>query len=421
MTDYFVEKHLIKQTHKDYKELDNLCFLSKNLYNATLYEVRKYFKETGKYLNYNSVNKLFTTQNQADYRALPAKVAKHTQQLVEANYKSFFESLKADLKARPPKYLDKNGRQVVHYEKGALSFKAKENYIKLSKTNIFVKSNIAKENVEFVRIVHLGNHINIEVGYKPKKEKKKNIKKKKLKIASFDPGLNNLFTLISNVDKPIIFNGKPMKSINQYYNKKRAKIQSELQTVNNKDWSKKLDALTMKRNNKIDDYIHKLTTLIIDYLVSNQVDLLIIGQSIGWKQDINLGKKNNQNFVNAPIAKAISKIKYKAEQKGMTVIVTEESYTSKASFLDNDFIPTYDPKNKGDYKFSGKRIKRGLYKTATGTTINADVNGALNILKKYAIENGIWTEKLKNDLIKYCLIKHISVITPPYKNKRSLE
>lgn len=380
----YVETHIYKPSHRDYKELDNLCWLSKNLYNATLYEVRKYYKEKNEYLNYNSVNKIFVKTNNVDYRALPAKVSKHTQKLLESNYLSFFSNLKEGNKARAPKYLDKNGRQRVHYEKGALSFVKKKGFIHLSKTNIFVKSKIPREKIQFVRIVHCGNHIKIEVGYKP--ELIKNKKEKKTRYASIDTGLNNLFVLSSNVAKPIIYNGKPLKSINQYYNKEKAKKQSELEHKNNKSWSKRLDSLTHKRNNKINDYIHKITTKVIDYLVSNQIQVLVIGQSIGWKQDINLGKINNQNLTNVPISKAISILKYKAEAKGIIVEIREESYTSKASFIDNDFVPTYDSKNPKTYYFSGKRIKRGLYRTKGKTLINADLNGSLNIFKKYAIE-----------------------------------
>jgi putative transposase len=188
-----------------------------------------------------------------------------------------------------------------------------------------------------------------------------------------DLGLNNLGTVGSNVVKPFIINGKPLKSINQFYNKRVSNLKSKL--TNGKKTSKRIKSLTDKRNNKIKDYLHKASTILVNQLVSNDLNTLIIGNNKGWKQDINIGKRNNQSFVQIPYSTFIKMIEYKCKLVGINVLITEESYTSKCSFLDSE-----DIKKQKEYK--GKRIKRGLFKSSEGVLINADVNGSLNILRK---------------------------------------
>lgn len=382
-----VKQIQIKQNHSYYKELDRLCFLSKNLYNSTLYAIHQHYFETTEYLDYYKVNNLFTHNNQVDYRALPAKVAKMTQKLVDQNFKSFFALLKSknyNQIVKIPKYLDcVKGRQIVHYGKQALSFK-KRGYIKLSKTNILIPCNISKELIQFVRIVPNRNHnITIEIGYRFEEKEFTNYDT----YASIDLGINNLMTLVmSNNNKPIIINGRPCKSINQYYNKKKAKLQSQLERVNYVKSSKRLRRLTQKRNNKIKDYFHKSTTYLVNHLVDNQISTLVIGKSKDWKQDIKLLKKVKQNFVQLPFNKLIEMLTYKCQMYGIQVVIQEESYTSKSSYLDNDPIPNYKKGNDETYRFSGKRIKRGLYQTSTKRLVNADINGACNILKKYLLK-----------------------------------
>ena len=402
-----VEKHIIKPNHKYFKELDNLCFLSKNLYNATLYEVRQHFFNTGKYLNYYDVNKKFTENKQVDYCALPRKVGKMTQQLVDQNFKSFFALVQKKNKGeynQPisiPKYLPKEtGRQVVYYTKQALSFK-KTGFVKLSKTNIVIKTD--KQNINFVRIVPRNGYIVLEVGYNvidtllmPNNDR----------YAAIDLGINNLATITSNVTSPIIVNGKPIKSINQYYNKKVAKIQSKLETVNKEHTSKKNKAITRIRNNKIDDYFHKATHYIVNHLVSNNINTLIIGYNKGWKQDTNMGTKNNQKFVEIPFLKFVNILTYKCELAGINVIQQEESYTSKCSFINQDFIATFG-KNDKKHNPTGSRVKRGLYKNNNVESnrlkyINADVNGSYNILRKYLAKQVAWNENIFSDCVEVC-------------------
>ena len=389
-----VERTIIKQNHTHYKSLDHLAFLSKNLYNIANYIVRQEFIKNRNYLNYNQVQKLL--QNQVDYQAIPAKVSQQVLILLDKNWQSFFQAniayneSPAKFKARPklPKYKHKTqGRNVLVYTRQAISKTQllKNKKILLSKSNLLFPSKINYENLHQVRIIPQLNYYVIEVVYEKEEVEKKQSRNQ---IASVDLGVNNLATVTSNKKgfKPIIINGRPVKSINQFYNQKKAQLQSLLQSKS----SKKIQKISTKRNFKIEDYLHKASRYIIDYLSKNEIDTLVIGHNPDWKQEINIGKKNNQNFVQIPFFKLIQKLKYKAELVGIKVIIHEESYTSKASFFDLDSIPVYGKGVK--HSFSGKRIKRGLYQASNGIKYNADINGSLNILRKVvpnAFSNGI--------------------------------
>ena len=321
-----VEKHQIKYHSKEHKECDRLCFLSKNLYNSTLYTIRQHYFNTKKYLSYPEVNKKFSFDNQVDYRALPAKVSQQTQRLVDQNFKSFFALLKTEnlnWKPKLPKYLHKvKWRQMVYYQEQALSKKFPW-YIKLSQTNLKIKTN---KQVCFARIVPSNWKYTIELWYKvPLRE----MLVSNQRFASIDLWVNNLMTLVSNCFNPLIINGKPLKSINQYYNK----TTSELKKTN---YSRK--KLWNRRKNKINDYLHKASRYLVNHLVSNGIDTLVIWYNKEWKQETKLGKVNNQNFVNIPFQKLIEMLSYKCRLVGIKVEIQEESYTSKCSFLDNEPI-----------------------------------------------------------------------------------
>ena len=396
-TTLLVEKQIIKPSNPLYKELDNLCFLSKNLYNVTLYTIRQHYFDTNKYKSYFSIVNDFTKENQLDFRALPAKVARYTLQLVDQNMKSFFALLKkkqANQYTNPvhlPKYLDKTkGRQVVHYNKQSLSFK-KEGFVKLSKSDIEFQTKVPKNEIQYLKLVPCGNHIKVLIGYyKTKPSKKTNNKR----FASIDVGVNNLMTVTSNVFHPIIYNGKPVKSVNQFYNKIQAKEQSELKKVNNVNRSKKLSRLTLWRENQINNYFHKVTHHFVNYCIANDIDTVIIGRNIGWKDSINLGKKVNQNFVTIPFRRLYNLLKYKLELNGINYIETEESHTSKCSFIDKEEICRHD-------SYVGRRIKRGLFSSKHGKKYNADINGSLNILRKYMTNIGTYTDELHEELVKH--------------------
>lgn len=203
--------------------------------------------------------------------------------------------------------------------------------------------------------------------------KEKNLMSDNGNYLGIDIGLDNLASCVSNNGSCFIINGRPLKSINQYYNKRLAFLKSKLK--DNKQISKRIRLLTNKRNNKIKDYLHKASRILINHVVSNGINTIIIGHNKCWKQEINIGKRNNQNFVSIPFNMFISMISYKATLEGINVKIVEESYTSKCSFLDNERICKHE-------SYKGRRAKRGLFKTSFGKIINADINGAFNIIRK---------------------------------------
>ena len=374
------ETHQIKPNHKLYSICDELCFKSKNLYNATLFEFRQsYFDKELDVLTWQNINRIFNQSNQFDYRELPSKVSNAVLKKLGNNISSFWSLVKKpdyNKKVKLPKYLHKtDGRFIVEFNKQTFSNKRDEdNNLIICKSSLDLRIPTKVENPQQVRIVPKTGCYVIEVIY----EVKENKPKQNQRVASIDLGLNNLATVVTNDgDNPILISGKKIKSINQYYNKMTSKQKSLL--PNNTFASKSLDRLWLKRNNKISYEIHKITKFLANYFDERDVSKVIIGNNSGWKNGINLGKRNNQNFVNIPYSKFINQLTYKCQLLGITVITREESYTSKASFLDYDEIPNYEDETKP--KFSGKRIKRGLYRSAK-RIINADVNGAYNIMVK---------------------------------------
>ena len=374
---YLTEKHIIKRTHPFYNECDRLCFQSKNIYNQGLYNVRQHYFNTKTYLNYYGNYHLTKTQECYDY--LPKKVFTQTLKHVDMVFKSFFALLKnKSVKNKIPKYLDKiDGRYITIFQKQAIGLREfkKTGKLRLSQTDIYISTKLTDfNNLKEVRVVPRMHHYVIEVVYQVKEKTHHD----NGKYASIDLGLNNLATVAFNEgSKPLIVNGRPLKSINQYYNKKKAQYQSRLK--GNKRTSKRICTLTVKRNNKVTDYLHKASRLLVNQLVSKGITTLVIGKNPNMKQDINIGKVNNQNFVHLPIMRFADLMKYKCELEGIKVLFNEESYTSKCSFLDGEDICKHD-------KYMGKRVTRGLFVSRNGIKINADVNGAYNIMLK-AIPN----------------------------------
>ena len=381
---YLTEKHIIKRTHPFYNECDKVCFHSKNIYNQAMYNVRQHYFNTKTYLNYYANYDL--TKTQECYGYLPKKVFCQTLKLVDRNFKSFFGGLKSTKvqKARLPKYLDKtNGRSIAVFPKQAVGLREfkKSGMLHLSQTEINVKTKLTEFNtLKEVRIIPRDSHYVIEVVY----EVNEKARKTNNNVAAIDLGLNNLSTITFNNEKiPLVINGRPIKSINQYYNKQKAYYQSKLK--GNRHISKRIQMLTDKRNNKVADYLHKASRMLVNQLVSREITTLVIGKNPSMKQDINIGKVNNQNFVQLPIMRFADMVKYKCELEGIKVVFNEESYTSKCSFLDGEEICKHDV-------YMGRRIKRGLFVSKDGRKINADVNGSYNIMKKAipnAFANGI--------------------------------
>lgn len=374
---YLVERHIIESNNPLRKELDNVCFLSKNLYNKALYLVRQHYFSTKKYLGFYDMCKFLVDSKDVDYYALNTKVSRGTLLLLDRNFKSFFALLKKkknnsyEKPISMPKYLDKEGRYIAVFEKKAVSKRfLKKGVIKLANISITLVTKVTIDNIVEVRVLPRNNHHIVEVVYK---KEEKPLVEDNGRYAAIDLGLNNLATVCSNVEKPFIINGRPLKSINQRWNKYKANLQSRL--TNNKRSSKQIELITNKRNNRVKDYLHKSSRKIVNFLVSKNISTLVIGYNEEWKQNISIGKINNQSFTSIPFHSFIQQLEYKCRLEGINVVLTEESYTSKCSFLDNE------PLGKKD-TYLGKRVKRGLYKTAKGRLINADLNGSLNILKK---------------------------------------
>ncbi len=361
---------IITQKHKYYAGLDYLCLLAKNLYNVALYNIRQQYFKDKTYLNYNALDKLLSYN--IDYKAIPYRQsAQQILRSVDKTYSSFFKGIKSDKnknkKVRLPKYKDKEkGRYILVYTNQC--FKHKDNIIKLKGINgAWYEFYTDKENLQQVRLIPKGNHIVVEIIYNVEYE----LKEDNNRYASIDLGLNNIVALSSNVCNSILYNGRPLKSINRYYNKHKAELQSKLGS--NKYTSKRINRLTFRRNNKIKDYMHKLSSAIIQYMEANTLNTLIVGKNDGWKTNIDMGRVNNQNFVLIPFNILISMLEYKCKLAGINVVIVNEAYTSKCSFLDGEIIQKHDI-------YKGRRIRRGLFISNNGIKINADINGSLNIM-----------------------------------------
>ena len=377
------EKEIIYSTDKRFDLIKNLCHLSKNLYNASLYDVRQYYFETKSYRTWQSQAPIFTKNKNPDYYALQSHLAQQVLMQVGRQFIGFFNN-KSNKKKRIPKYKDKNGYNVVTIPQRAISRKIDVDETKqiytytLCRESYNLKIKSTQPNVKMVKFVY-DEANNLIKCFKIYKVEQPKLKKDNSRYFSIDPGLNNIVSIYNNIGiRPLLYNGRPIKSINQYYNKANAKLRSEL--PRNVKSSKRLKQLSFKRSNKIDYEMHKISTHIINEAMRNNISKIIIGNNVGWKNEINIGRRNNQNFVNIPHTKLFNQLLYKGLMNGIEVIFTEESYTSKASFFDKDELPVYGQND--NYKFSGRRIYRGLYKDSKGNLWNADLNGGGNIMRK---------------------------------------
>jgi len=378
MKELRIEKHQINKSHPMFKICKQYCRNSKNLYNQALYMIRQEYIKSNNYIgSYVDMGKLMKAEE--SFKTIGSNSGQQTLKVLDRTWKSFFAGLKEYNKnpskflGRPqlPKYLDKEGEFIwilTNVQSKIVDGYLKFSFKPLHPFNNLIKTNVTEKHSE-TRIVPKGGYYVLEIVYQKEVSA---IKEESKRVLSIDLGLNNLITVQNNLGiKPFVVNGKPLKSINNYYNMKKAMIQSELMKINKSSWSNKLSQLTMKRDNKINDYLHRASRFIVNCCIAYDIDTVVIGKNNEWKQEF----KNQRNFVQIPLEKLIYQLQYKLREIGIKVIMTEESYTSKASFIDNDEM-------KKDIKFSGKRVKRGLYQTNKGVLINADVNGASNIMRK---------------------------------------
>jgi putative transposase len=384
-----VEQHLIRKTDPCSAAIDAAAFASKNLYNQATYQIRQAFIHEGKYLPYVEI--FHRIKHMDCYQALPRKVSNSILILIHKNWVAFFKALEA-YKADPsqflgrpkiPGYKDKEkGRNILIYDKQALGKRAFQKTGKLipSGLPLEIATKVTWEQLDQVRIVPRGSCYVVEVVYTIREKQEAG---SPALIAALDLGVDQLAALTSNKPGfvPRLVNGRPLKDFNHYYNQQRARHQERLAGQQRKT-SRSLDQLTAKRTRRVNHYLHTASRRIIDLLVNEGIGTLVIGLNRLWKQEITLGRRNNQNMVQIPHSRLIDMLTYKAHLVGIRVIVREESYTSQASFLDGDEIPTYDPDRKDKPVFSGQRVERGLYRAKNGRRIHADINGSYNTLRK---------------------------------------
>lgn len=375
-----VEQQIIHKSHPLWNTIDKMCFNAKNLYNYANYIIRQEYLKSKTYIPYREMN--FNLKTHQQYKDCMSQPANCILRLLDKNWKSFFRGLKeyqdnsSKFLGIPqiPKYLKKNGRYLWIIPNNICYFDKENNELKfhmklLNKTKWKCRCQGRLIQVRFVPrgcvyVMEIVSEIEV-----PDTVESNN------RIVGIDLGVNNLITASNNIGKqPFIINGRGLKSINQFYNKRRAELQSELKCRNNKDWSEKLDVITQKRFNRIKNYMHNASSYVIKWCVENQIDTLVVGHNDEWKQKSSLGKKTNQNFVAIPYEMLIRQLVYKCQNVGIRFIETEESYTSGTSFLDGE-LPCKENYDKS------RRVKRGLFQSGQGL-INSDVNGSLQIIRK---------------------------------------
>jgi len=390
-----VERHLIKPRNDLYSICDDLTFKSKNLYNAGLYQIRQSIFERNKsdkenkkpVLSWSQLVSEFRKQDQNDMKALPSKVSTNIIKMLGGNISSYYQLLKGyndksnkkiTNKPRIPGYLHKTeGRYVVEFTNQTFAKKRGENNeLILCPKDLRISIPTKVDNPKCVKIIPKNGYFFIDVIYEVKEKSFRTTHK----YAGIDLGVDNLATVtFSDGTNPLLVKGLKAKYINQGYNRLISKAQSKL--PNNQKTSKHIHRLFRNREMKLQSEFHKITGFLAEYFDEMSLEKVFVGKIDNWKSGISLSKKVNQRFVQIPYNKFISQLKYKCSLCGIEVVEQEESYTSKASFIDCDKIPIW--KNDGKkYSFSGKRVKRGMYKTKDGLTINADVNGSYNIMVK---------------------------------------
>ena len=384
-------KHLTKE---EYNILRELCRTAKNLTNQAIYNVRQHYFQEKQYLRYEA--NYHEIKHLENYKLLNSNMAQQTLKDVDSMFKSFFALIKLAKQGkynfkhiRLPNYLPKNGYSNLIIA----DFKIKNNNILTipysntfkkkynTKIQIKVPKILEDKKIKQIQIIPKFNARFFEIQYIYEVQEE-NIQLNINNALAIDLGVNNLCTCITNTGKSFIIDGKKLKSINQFFNKQNAKLQSIKDKQNIKWQTKQQFLISRKRKNRIDDYINKTCRYIVNYCLTNDVGVLAIGYNQSFQSRANLGRKINQIFTQLPFGKIREKLEYLCKRYNINYILQEESYTSKASFFDNDDLPIYNMDNPQTYEFSGNRIKRGLYQTKDGYRFNADCNGALNILRK---------------------------------------
>ena len=414
-TNYKIRQvYLISKRIKEKKEIKEEML---KRYNEVLDEINKFNEETktnkvlfqnkwyGDYIGGNGIKSSLNSmlKDKYDFIQMPSRTSSDIIGQVATMWKSYFKAMESYAKdkskfsglPKPPTYKKDKSVFVIDSESviikdNKLSFKkGKKGYRSYNefncKHNIKVplpnweRNKYSDANLCYIRVVPKNNKFTLEFVYSIDVKPKNEINGRTIAI---DIGVDRLATVCNNInEKPFAINGKPLKSANKYYNKISSKYKSELMKTNGRYTSNKYKKMCDKRNSIMDTYMHQSASYIIKWCEKYNIDTIVIGKNKNWKQKINIGNET-QTFMQIPFAKFIDKIVYRAETLGINVVLQEESYTSKSSFIDSDAIPKYGV-DDNDNKFSGRRVQRGLYKSKDGTKIHADLNGAYNILRKY--------------------------------------
>lgn len=392
---YLTQTNLIRGLSKrEYLMLRMMCFFSKNLYNVTLYNIRQYYFTEKKHLRYES--NYHVTKDNENYKLLQAGVSQQIMKIVDRAFQSFFALIQKarrgeyrfqDIKL--PKYRDKGSLFNLVLQSNAISIKNGFLTVPMSmafkqihgneKIKIKVPERVPVKKIKEIRIIPIANGKKFKIQYVYEIEEE-NLNLNQSETLAIDIGLENLATCISTVGTSFLMNGRAIKSINRLWNKRRAELQSRL--PKNHHTSSLICRLTLKRNNRINDCIKKTARYIVNHCIENNIGTIVCGYNPDFKRGINLGRKTNQQFIQINFGSLREQLENLCRCYGMNYLEQEESYTSKASFLDLDEIPKYNADNPKEYQFSGKRIKRGLYQSSDGRIVNADINGAANILRK---------------------------------------
>lgn len=381
--------HLKKLNKEQFQKLNFYCHRSNSLYNSAVYICKKHFEETGKYIGYLKL--YHKIKNDFNYKSLPSKIAQQTLRVVDSNHRSFFNLLKMKKsgnfknKISTPKYKPKKSQFNLILPNDQI--KVKNNILKITKDiKLPFNYNIDGKIKQAIIKPKGKKYYEMFISYEEnQKEKLQNLNENH--YLSLDLGVNNFASCFSNVGPCFLIQGGVLKSTNQFYNKRKAEIQGELFKLNQKKkWSHKLSRLNIKRDNVINNFFNQSISKILKFCKKHKIRTIVCGYNKSWKQKINIGKRNNQNFQSIPYFKFKKKLENKCNELGIRFLLQEESYTSKCSFLDNEEIKKHS-------NYLGKRIKRGLFQTRRSLKVNSDMNASANILKKafpnFKLKDGI--------------------------------
>ena len=395
---YLTVKQRLKHLSKtDYQTLRLLSRTAKDLTNQALYNARQYYFNEHEYLNYEK--NYYLLKESDNYKLLNSNMAQQILKEVDGSFKSFFALLKAARKGKLsyhdchlPRYMKKDGFATL-----VIGFvRIKDNKLVLPMSNAFRKQHdpvviqlppiLQGKHIKEIRIIPKCNARSFEAQYTYEVDcEQRNLDHNK--ALAIDLGITNFATCVTNTGESFIIDGRKLKSYNQWFNKENARLQAlnRKQHCDERFVSHRQYALYRKRNRRVNDYISKAARYIVNYCVANDIGNLVCGYNVTFQEKPRIGRRNNQMFINLPFGQFRDKLAYLCKLNGIQFVKQEESYTSKASFFDHDAIPVYNCDNVQEYAFSGKRVHRGLYETSSGQLLNADVNGALNILAKSSV------------------------------------